>query len=169
MTFQIFDEKDLIISRLLKYDDRPENYLSWKDTFKCVMSEIDASPAEEIDLMIKWLGPDSSRQINSIKISNSGNPTIALSRAWNRLVLRYGCPEMIESALQKKLQAFPKITYKDKKKFFELSDVLLWIRSVKKNRICSTTSIFPSKSVGVNPKNGQTSYFTCKINGGIEQ
>ncbi|VDI00113.1 Hypothetical predicted protein [Mytilus galloprovincialis] len=92
-------KKDLIISRLLKYDDRPENYLSWKDTFKCVMSEIDASPAEEIDLMIKWLGPDSSRQINSIKISNSGNPTIALSRAWNRLVLRYGCPEMIETLL----------------------------------------------------------------------
>ncbi|VDI23534.1 Hypothetical predicted protein [Mytilus galloprovincialis] len=109
-------KKDLIISRLLKYDDRPENYLSWKDTFKCVMSEIDASPAEEIGLMIKWLGPD-SRQINSIKISNSGNPTIALSRAWNRLVLRYGCPEMIESDLLKKLQAFPKITYKDKKNF----------------------------------------------------
>ncbi|VDI56725.1 Hypothetical predicted protein [Mytilus galloprovincialis] len=144
-------KKDLIISRLLKYDDRPENYLSWKDTFKCVMSEIDASPAEEIDLMIKWLGPDSSRQINSIKISNSGNPTIALSRAWNRLVLRYGCPEMIESALQKKLQAFPKITYKDKKKLFELSDVLSEIRSVKEKQEYAALLAYFDTSVGVNP------------------
>ncbi|XP_052063923.1 uncharacterized protein LOC127703909 [Mytilus californianus] len=144
-------KKDLIISRLLKYDDRPENYLSWKDTFKCVMSEIDASPAEEIDLMIKWLGPDSSRQINSIKISNSGNPTVALSRAWNRLVLRYGCPEMIESALQKKLQAFPKITYKDKKKLFELSDVLSEIRSVKEKQEYAALLAYFDTSVGVNP------------------
>ncbi|CAC5357217.1 unnamed protein product [Mytilus coruscus] len=144
-------KKDLIISRLLKYDDHPENYLSWKDTFKCVMLEIDASPAEEIDLMIKWLGPDSSRQINSIKISNSGNPTVALSRAWNRLVLRYGCPEMIESALQKKLQAFPKITYKDKKKLFELSDVLSEIRSVKEKQEYAALLAYFDTSVGVNP------------------
>ncbi|CAC5378996.1 unnamed protein product [Mytilus coruscus] len=40
-------KKDLIISRLLKYDDRPENYLSWKDTFKCVIDTYVAPKNED--------------------------------------------------------------------------------------------------------------------------
>ena len=144
-------KKDLVVTRLLKFDDRPEGYLSWKDTFKSVMLEVDANAAEEIDLMIKWLGPDSSRQISSIKISNAGNSEIALTKAWARLKQRYGSPEVIESALQRKLQAFPKIAFKDKRKLYELSNLLSEVRSVKERPEYSSLLAYFDTSVGVNP------------------
>ena len=64
-------------------------------------------------------------------MSNAGNPKVALDRAWERLNTRYGCPEKVESALRRKLAAFPRLTYKDKGKLFELSDILYEIQAVK--------------------------------------
>jgi hypothetical protein len=53
--------KDIVLSRLINYNDSPIQYLSWKQTFKAVIEELSVTPAEELDLLIKWLGPDSAR------------------------------------------------------------------------------------------------------------
>lgn len=63
-------KKDLLMSRLKNFSDRPESYSAWKATFKSVMMELKVSTEEETDLMIKYLGPESSKHANSIKISN---------------------------------------------------------------------------------------------------
>lgn len=84
------------------------------------MNKLSVDAAEEIELLIKWLGPISSTYARSIKISNVNNPVIGLERLWERLDDRYGCPELIEEALKR----FPKLFNKDYKKLYELTDIL---------------------------------------------
>lgn len=90
--------RDIVTDRLLKFSDKPETYLSWKNTFRDIMVEIGVKPSEEVDLMIKWLGPQSSSQVTSIKTANAGNheralakhgkewtPSMEAQREWNML------------------------------------------------------------------------------------
>jgi hypothetical protein len=116
-----FLKKDLLLSRLPAFVDRPESYLTWKVSFKTVMSELDVSPIEELDFLLKWSGPDSMRHIQSIKSANISNPIRGLERAWERLEERYGCAEIIESSLRRRLEAFPKLAPKDSKKLKDMS------------------------------------------------
>jgi hypothetical protein len=101
--------KDIVLSRLIKYNDSPIQYLSWKQTFKAVIGELSVAPAEELDLLIKWLGPDSARQAESIKAASSADPIGGLRKIWDRLDTRYGSPELIEECLRRKLENFPKL------------------------------------------------------------
>ena len=144
-------KKDMLAHRLQKLDERPENYVPWKETFKCVMAEISASGSEELDMMLRWTGPESHSQVQSIKVANAGNPSRALQLAWNRLDTRYGSPEKVELALKQKLSAFPRITFKDKGKLFKLSDTLSEIRSVKEKPQYAALLSFYDTAAGVNP------------------
>lgn len=109
-------KKDLLMSRLKNFSDRPESYSTWKAAFKSVIKGLQVSTEEEIDLMIKYLVPESLKHANSIKISNVNNPTRGLQRVWQRLDERYGSPEMVEFALKQKLSNLPKLTNKDNKR-----------------------------------------------------
>ena len=57
----------LVTGGLNKYDDRPENYLSWKSTFLSTIEGLDLTTNEEIDLLIKWLG-EQARRIKDVNI-----------------------------------------------------------------------------------------------------
>ena len=48
--------KDLTLSRLSVFNDKPENYITWKSSFSEVINEMGVSKSEEIDLLVKWLG-----------------------------------------------------------------------------------------------------------------
>jgi len=54
--------------------------------------EMDATTAEELDILTKWSGPG-SRYVMSILCANSNNPDVALEKAWERLDFLYGSPE----------------------------------------------------------------------------
>lgn len=45
-----------------------------KFLLKSVVRELSVSTEEEVDLLIKYLGPESSKQANNIKIANFSNP-----------------------------------------------------------------------------------------------
>lgn len=75
----------LVSSGLIRFDDQPENFLSWKSTFISVVTGLDLTAHEEIDLLIKWLGPESSQQARRMKVVNINHPTKALSLIWTRL------------------------------------------------------------------------------------
>lgn len=79
---------------------------------------------EKIKLLIKRLGKVSSSYANSIKIYDVNNPVLGLKRLRERLDDRYGCPEIIEEALKRKLYRFPKLSNKDYKKIYEFTDFL---------------------------------------------
>ncbi|XP_056017291.1 uncharacterized protein LOC130053762 [Ostrea edulis] len=144
--------KDVVLSRLIKYNDSPIQYLSWKQTFKAVMLELAVTPSEELDLMIKWLGPDSSRQAECIKTASAGNHVDALHKLWDRLDIRYGSPELIEACLRNKLTNFPKLsnTPADSKRLYDLYDLLSEIQCVKANPLYSSVLAMYDSSTGVN-------------------
>ncbi|VDI05254.1 Hypothetical predicted protein [Mytilus galloprovincialis] len=54
------EEKDLLLSRLTVFNDKPESSCSWKACFKRIMSELEVNPSEELDLLVKNLGSESS-------------------------------------------------------------------------------------------------------------
>lgn len=62
------------MSRLKNYDDKPESFAAWKATFQSVVQEFSVSTEEEVDLLIRNLGPESSKQTNNFKIANFSNP-----------------------------------------------------------------------------------------------
>ena len=66
--------QELVTSRLTRFDDRAEHYKSWKETFKDVVLSLDINANEQIDLLIKWLGPESNKHARSIKSISVSNP-----------------------------------------------------------------------------------------------
>ena len=144
-------KKDLLLSRLSAFDDKPENYMVWKISFKAVMQELGTTAMEELDFLLKWTGPESKRHILSIKSANASDPAKGLYRAWSRLEERYGCPEMIESSLKRRIETFPKLGAKDSSKLYELSDLLSEIEAIKcDSRMTSLLGHYDS-STGVTP------------------
>lgn len=121
----------LVSSGLTKFDDRPENYLSWKSSFLNTIDDLQLKAGEEIDLLIKWLGPESSEHALRIKSVNVKNPSAGLDLIWERLEEIYGSPEAIEGALFTKLEKFPKIGPKEHQKLRDLGDLLSEIESAK--------------------------------------
>lgn len=101
--------------------------------------------------MVKWLGTESSKHAVSIRASNADNPTRGLQRLWQRLDERYGCPEMIEASLKTKLTDFPKLTNKDNKRLYELSDILSEIEYIKEKPQLKNLLAYFDSSSGIRP------------------
>ncbi|XP_056003003.1 uncharacterized protein LOC130049441 [Ostrea edulis] len=147
---QFMMKKDLLLSRLCRYDDSPGYFLAWKASFQNVMRELDVTPAEEIDLLVKWLGPESSKQALSIRAANAASPDQGVIRIWSRLDDRFGSPEIVEGPLRKKLNNFQRISNKENKRLFELVDIVSEIESTKENPTYKTLLSVYDSSAGVN-------------------
>ena len=101
------------------------------------MSELSATLSEQLDLLIKYLGKESTKWAMTLKASNIHMPEHALSLIWERLDERFGSPEFVESMLKFKLAKFPKISQNQMKRLYDLSDILSEIDSWK---ICCINS-----------------------------
>ncbi|PIK48185.1 hypothetical protein BSL78_14928 [Apostichopus japonicus] len=117
--------KDLVSSRLIIFDEKPENYRAWKASFRDVIRDLNLLPREELDLLIKWLGGKSSLHAKRLRSAQVTNPQVGLDMVWQRLDECYGAPEVVEQALLRKVDDFPKMNTKDNTKIRELGDVLL--------------------------------------------
>ena len=82
---------------------------------------------------MKWLGKDSQKYAQSLKTSTLSDPKRGLRRIWDRLDERYGAPEMVEAALKRKIDGFAKITSRNFKPLYDLSDILSEIEAVKED------------------------------------
>jgi hypothetical protein len=65
------------------------------------MRELEVKPREEIDLVVKWLGPNFPKHALTLKMANISNPERGFAAIWNRLEERFGAAEMVESALMR--------------------------------------------------------------------
>ena len=144
-------KKDLLLSRLSKFDDKPEFYAIWKTSFINIMEELDVTPMEEMDLLVKYLGPVSSHYAISLRAANATQPQRCLVRIWERLDERFACPNMVQASVQKKLDSFPMLSNKDHKALFYLSDIITEIESIKENKDYSTLFSYNDSSNGVSP------------------
>ena len=131
---QFLLRKDLLLTRFSNFDDLPESFSMWKATFRSIITELNVPPFEEMDLLVKWLGPSSSKFARSIRAANANDPYRGLQSIWERLDERYGRPEMVESALKKKLSSFPQLTNKDSSKLYDLLDILTEVQSAMEIR-----------------------------------
>ena len=104
--------RELVSSGLLKFDDKPKNYWAWKASFISSNDDLKLSAREELDLLCKWLGPSSSEQAKRIRAVHIHNAPTGLKMLWQRLKDVYGSPEVIENALLRKVEEFPKISAK---------------------------------------------------------
>lgn len=144
-------KKDMLINRFTKFDDDPVHYNVWKNTFRSVAVELGTSASEEIDLLVKWLGPETTRQALSIRVASSYNPESGLLKIWERLDARYGAPELVEKSTQMKVTNFAKITANNYHRLYELTDILSEIESLKVDPQYSVLLSYYDSSVGVNP------------------
>jgi len=135
----------------VNFDDKPESYESWRASFQSVTRELGVTPFEEMDLLVKWLGPESSKFAKSIRAANAHDPHRGLHKIYDRLQERYGRPEMVESAMKRKLNSFPTLTSKDNVKLYDLLDILTEIESVMLNPQYATLLSYYNSSSGVIP------------------
>ena len=116
-------KKDLIHSRLSSFDDQPTHYYSWKLSFKHILTELDATSMEQLDLLIKYLRPSSRKHAQNIRSANANYPATAVRLLWERLDSRLGSPEMKESSLHSRIVNCPKFTNNQRKELYELADL----------------------------------------------
>ena len=148
---KVFAKKDLV-SKIHLFDDNPENFSSWKASFKNAVRELSLTPVEEMDLLIQWLGNTASAtQAKSIRNANAANPDRGVQRIWDRLHDRFANPEVVESAIKRKLVKFPKLGNKDNAKLYELFDIVSEIEALKRNPTYSTLLAYFDSSSDVNP------------------
>lgn len=114
-----------------RFDDKSDRYVVWKSQFKTMVSEICCSPLEEITLLTNCTNKNSEahRLIMSLKASYANDPKLCLVNIWKRMDERFGSPELLESSLKSRLQAFTNFT--DPKKLYDLHDLLCEIQAVK--------------------------------------
>ncbi|VDI37854.1 Hypothetical predicted protein [Mytilus galloprovincialis] len=143
-----------------QFDDKPEKYCSWKRSFQNIMKELDATSPEELDLLNKWLGPQSKNQASSLRVANVHDETRGLEKKiWERLDERYGAPESVAASLKERLDRFPKIKNNEYDKLYELADLLSEIDSVKQNERYKLVLAYFDASYGVNEIVTKLPYF----------
>lgn len=130
---QYLARRELVTTGLIQFDDHPESFRAWQSSFNNAIRGLSLSASEELDLLTKWLGKESSRHVRTIRQVHVNDPNAALSNAWSRLIKLYAAPEVLEKALFKKLDAFPKIASKDHVKLRELGDLLMEFLSAKED------------------------------------
>lgn len=94
-----------------------------------VLQGLKLTCTEEIDLLIKWLGPQSSEHMKKIRAVHVNDPVAGLSMALIRLEECYGSLERMKKALLEKLEKFPRISNKDPLKLRQLGDLLKELES----------------------------------------
>lgn len=142
--------REMVSSGLLKFDDCPQNYWAWKTSFQEVTRELNLSAREELDLLVKLLGPDSSSQVMRIRSAYVHNTTAGAVMVWQRLDDSYGSPEVIEHTLLSKLENFPKISNKDNQRLRELGYILMEIEAAKSGGLLPGLA-YLNTSPSVNP------------------
>ncbi|XP_073769028.1 uncharacterized protein [Danio rerio] len=123
--------RELVSTGLLQFNDKPQNYRAWKRSFQNATFDLNLTPSEEMDLLLKWLGKESAEQVEQIRAIHINHPQAGLAMAWDRLDQTYGSAEIIEHALFKRIDAFPKIANRDYSKLSKLSDLLMELQSAK--------------------------------------
>ncbi|XP_034060527.1 uncharacterized protein LOC117538732 [Gymnodraco acuticeps] len=123
--------RDIVLSGLKMFDNKPENYLSWKAGFCNAIEGLNLKPSEELDLLTRWLDRESLQLVKILRAVNINYPMTGLNMAWQRLDKSYGSPEAIEASLFTRLENFPKILNKDFQRLQELADLLLEVEAAK--------------------------------------
>lgn len=76
---------ELVITRLLQFNDQPESYRAWRGSFLNAVRGLDLTYNEEMDLLVKWLCKESAEHAKRIRSVHINQPGKGLKMIWNRL------------------------------------------------------------------------------------
>ncbi len=142
--------RELVSTGLMQFNDHPEIFRAWRASFINATKDLNLSPSEEVDLLIKWLGREPAEHARRIRAVHINHPLQGLCLIWDRLYETYDSPEMVESSLFKRLESFPKISNRDSHRLRELGDLLMEIQAAKQDGYLMGLSYLDTSS-GVNP------------------
>ena len=70
--------RELVTTGLTKYDDQPESFRAWHSFFFNASQGLELTASEVLDLLVKWLGKESSEHVKRIRAVYVTNPQAAL-------------------------------------------------------------------------------------------
>ncbi|KAK0146578.1 hypothetical protein N1851_014082 [Merluccius polli] len=108
-------KSQLVTEGLTKFDDKPENYLSWKATFQSTVADLGLTASEKARTCKKK--GQSSQHTSSI--------------FWSEYNLEKTMNKAIESALFSRIENSTKLSSKTPQKLCKLSDLLLELKAEK--------------------------------------
>ena len=118
--------RELIANKIEKFDNSPENFHTWKISFKNMTKNISITPSEELSFLIEYTTNNSKRLIQQLRNAYNENPGKGTGE-------RYGSNVVVTKAHLDKLENFSKISYRDNKKLLELGDLLLELQCAKED------------------------------------
>ena len=130
---QFMARRELIANKIEKFDDRPENFNTWKAAFKNMTNDVNITASEELALMLEYTTGESKRLVQRLRNAYVENPTAGVGESWKRLGERFGSTAVITNVHLNKLTMFPVLASKDNKGLQELGDLLLELRFAKED------------------------------------
>ncbi|KAM5164990.1 uncharacterized protein ACMZJ9_007396 [Mantella aurantiaca] len=74
--------RDIISKGLMPFDDLPENYRAWRASFRNAIADLNLSYKEEIDVLVRWLGIESCKQVKRIQAIHVNDSRKGLQMSW---------------------------------------------------------------------------------------
>ena len=71
-------KKELISTGLLKFDENPANFRAWTAAFRSATEDLELTAAQELTLLMKWLGEKSSKIAAPLWVIHITAPQIGL-------------------------------------------------------------------------------------------
>lgn len=125
--------RELIANKIENFDNNPENFHTWKLSFKNMTRNIGITPSEELSLIIQYTTNDSKKLVQKLRNAYIANPKKGVAEVWIRLGERYGSNVVLTKAHLDKLANIPKIGFKDNKRLQEFGDLLLELQCAKED------------------------------------
>ena len=123
--------RELISKKIEKFDDRPENYHTWKGSLENMIKGVNLSPSEQLSLIIEHTTNESKRLVQRLRNAYIENPGEGLKQVWCKLGERFGSNAVVTQVHLAKLNSFPKIGFRDNKRLQEFGDLLLELQCAK--------------------------------------
>ena len=125
--------RELIANKIEKFNDKPENYLVWKESFRNMVRDVHITPREELSLMTEYTTNNTKALVQKLRNAFITNPQAGLMEVWRKLDERYGSTVVLTKAHLDKFSNFPTISYRDNRKLQEFGDLLLGLECAKKD------------------------------------
>ena len=99
--------RELISKKIEKFDDRPENYHTWKGSLENMIKGVNLSPSEQLSLIIEHTTNESKRLVQRLRNAYIENPGEGLKQVWCKLGERFGSNAVVTQVHLAKLNSFP--------------------------------------------------------------
>ena len=101
--------RELISNKIEKFDDRPENYHTWRGSFENMIAGVKISPSEQLSLIIEYTTNESKRLAQRLRNAYIDNPGEGLKEVWCKLGERFDSNSVVTQVHLQEINSFPTI------------------------------------------------------------